>query len=523
MLPMRFFRSAAFSSGNAASFLLFGSIFGAAFFFAQFLQTTLHYGPLGAGLRLAPWTVTLFVVAPIAGALVNRVGERPFIVGGMLLQAAGFAWIALIARPGLPYPAMMPPLVLAGSGVSMAMPAAQNSVIGSVPRAAIGKASGAFNTLRQLGGTFGIAILAAVFAGSGGYASAQAFSNGFAPAIGVAAGLSLVAAVAGLWTPGRHVVGAAAGRLRAPRGEPMSASDQFARQTDPFRRELLAHCYRMLGSVHDAEDLVQETFLRAWRSYGQFDDRRASLRTWLYRIATNACLTALEQRGRRALPSELVDPSAEPLAPIVASRGSIRLALIAALQHLPARQRAVLILRDVLAWRATEVADLLDTSTAAVNRALQRARAQLAEATPAEDQIAEPSDADQRELLDRYVTAFVNADTTALARLLRDDVELEMPPFLLWFSGRHDVAAFIANKATLTPDRWRMIPTSANGQPAVGAYLRRDDGAHRAHSVQVFTFADSGVARIVAFLDPDLFATFGLPLTYSPAAAAPRR
>jgi RNA polymerase sigma-70 factor (ECF subfamily) len=331
----------------------------------------------------------------------------------------------------------------------------------------------------------------------------------------------------------------------------MSASDQFARQTDPFRRELLAHCYRMLGSVHDAEDLVQETFLRAWRSYGQFDDRRASLRTWLYRIATNACLTALEQRGRRALPSELVDPSAEPLAPIgeprrevawlqpipdalltaapadpatiVASRGSIRLALIAALQHLPARQRAVLILRDVLAWRATEVADLLDTSTAAVNSALQRARAQLAEATPAEDQIAEPSDADQRELLDRYVTAFVNADTTALARLLRDDVELEMPPFLLWFSGRHDVTAFIANKATLTPDRWRMIPTSANGQPAVGAYLRRDDGAHRAHSVQVFTFADSGVARIVAFLDPDLFATFGLPLTYSPAAAAPRR
>jgi len=203
MLPIRFFRSRAFSAGNASSFLMFGSIFGAAFFFAQFLQTTLHYGPLGAGLRLAPWTVTLFVVAPIAGAWVNRVGERPLMVGGLLMQAAGFGWIALIASPGLAYPAMIPPLVLAGCGVSMAMPATQNSVMGSVPRSAIGKASGAFNTLRQLGGTFGIVILAAVFAGSGGYASARAFSDGFAPAIGVAAGLSLAAAVAGLWTPGR--------------------------------------------------------------------------------------------------------------------------------------------------------------------------------------------------------------------------------------------------------------------------------------------------------------------------------
>ncbi len=206
MLPMRFFRSPAFSSGNAASFLLYGSVFGAAFFFAQFLQTTLHYGPLGAGLRLAPWTVTLFVIAPIAGAWVNRIGERPLIVCGLLMQAVGFGWIALIARPGLPYPALIAPLVVAGGGVSMAMPAAQNSVIGSVPRSAIGKAAGAFNTLRQLGGTFGIAILAAVFAGTGGYASAQAFSDGFAAATGVAAGLTLVAAVAGSWTPGRHTV-----------------------------------------------------------------------------------------------------------------------------------------------------------------------------------------------------------------------------------------------------------------------------------------------------------------------------
>ena len=211
MLPMRFFRSRAFSAGNTAGFLLYGAIFGAAFFFAQFLQTTLHYGPLGTGLRLVPWTITLSLVAPIAGARVNRLGERPLIVAGMLLQAAGFAWIALIARPGLAYPAMVPPLVVAGCGVSMAMPAAQNAVIGAVPRSAIGKASGTFNTLRQLGGTFGIAILAAVFAGTGGYASAQAFSDGFAAATGVAAGMSLAAAVAGLFTPGRRATGTVGG------------------------------------------------------------------------------------------------------------------------------------------------------------------------------------------------------------------------------------------------------------------------------------------------------------------------
>ena len=204
MLPMRFFRSRAFVAGNAACFLLYGSIFGAAFFFAQFLQTALHYGPLGAGLRLVPWTVTLSLVAPVAGARVNRVGERPLIVAGLLLQAAGFAWIALIAEPGLAYSAMVVPLVVAGCGVSMAMPAAQNAVIGAVPRSAIGKASGTFNTLRQLGGTFGIAILAAVFAGTGGYASAQAFSDGFGAATGVAAGMSLAAAIAGLLTPGRR-------------------------------------------------------------------------------------------------------------------------------------------------------------------------------------------------------------------------------------------------------------------------------------------------------------------------------
>ncbi len=202
MLPMRYFRVPAFAAGNAAGFLLYAAIFGAAFFFAQFLQVGLGHGPLGTGLRLVPWTVTLFVVAPLAGALVARFGERPLLTGGLLLEAAAFGWIALIAAPGLDYAALVPPLVLAGVGVSLAMPAAQNAVIGSVP--AIGVAAGTFNTLRQLGGTFGIAVSAAVFAASGGYASPRAFTDGFAPAVGVLGAIALAAALAGLGTSGRR-------------------------------------------------------------------------------------------------------------------------------------------------------------------------------------------------------------------------------------------------------------------------------------------------------------------------------
>jgi MFS family permease len=201
---MRLFRSRAFSAGNAAGFLLYGAIFGSAFFFAQFLQTALHYGPLKAGLALIPWTVTLSLVAPIAGARINRIGERPLLVCGLLMQAGAFAWIALIAGPNLAYPLLVPPLVVAGVGVSMAMPAAQNAVIGAVPPAEVGKASGAFNTLRQLGGTFGIVILTGVFAATGGYGSAQAFSDGFTPAVLAAAAISLAGAIAGLWIPARR-------------------------------------------------------------------------------------------------------------------------------------------------------------------------------------------------------------------------------------------------------------------------------------------------------------------------------
>jgi EmrB/QacA subfamily drug resistance transporter len=206
MLPLDFFRSRGFSAGNTASFFTIASLFAAVFFFAQFLQTTLGAGPLGAGLRLLPWTGTLFFVAPVAGALVDRFGERPFMVGGLLLQAAGMAWIALIAKPGLAYAELIPPLIIAGCGVSMAIPAAQNSVVGAVAESAIGKAAGANSMMRELGGVFGIAITVAVFGEAGGYASAQAFSDGFVPAIAVSAGLSLAGALAGLGLPGRRRV-----------------------------------------------------------------------------------------------------------------------------------------------------------------------------------------------------------------------------------------------------------------------------------------------------------------------------
>ena len=324
------------------------------------------------------------------------------------------------------------------------------------------------------------------------------------------------------------------------------ASEDFARLADPFRGELLAHCYRMLGSVHDAEDQVQETMIRAWRSYGEFEGR-ASLRTWLYRIATNACLRALENRSRRPLPSGLAGPGHDPQAPlaaarpevpwlqpfpdallsggaagladpasIVTSREGMRLALIAALQYLPARQRAVLILRDVLGWRAGEVAELLGTSTTAVNGVLHRARARLEQAAPAADEVREPTDPDARALVGRYAAAFENADMTALTELLHDDAVLEMPPLPTWFAGRDVVLAFLGARVLGQPGDFRLIPTAANGQPALAGYLRDHEGVYRAHAVQVLTLAGSRVARIVSFNDPALVTTFGLPQVLRP-------
>jgi RNA polymerase sigma-70 factor (ECF subfamily) len=315
----------------------------------------------------------------------------------------------------------------------------------------------------------------------------------------------------------------------------MTATDDFVRQADAYRPELLAHCYRMLGSVHDAEDLVQETYLRAWRSFDRFEGR-ASLRTWLYRIATNTCLTALEQATRRPLPSSMEPPSEDVTRPLAASRldvpwlqpvpdaliapdpavlvvsrDSVRLAFVAALQHLPPRQRAVLILRDVLAWPAAEVADLLDTTTASVTSALQRARAQLAGVMPVEDETVEPPDAERRALLDRYVTALQTSDMAGLVALLRADAELEMPPIPTWFAGRDRVAAFLKSRCLDVPASWRYVPTAANGQPALAAYRQDDDGAYRAHTLHVLTVSGGQIARITAFRDVALFATFGQP------------
>jgi EmrB/QacA subfamily drug resistance transporter len=206
MLPMGLFASRPFSSGNAAIFFLSTALYGAVFFMAQFLQTVQHHGPLDAGIRLLPWTATLFVVAPITGARISRVGERPFAVAGLLLQAAGMGWIALIASPDVAYWRLVAPLAIAGCGVSMAMPAIQNAVVSSVAPASIGKASGTFNTLRQLGGVFGIATLVAVFTGAGSYGSAQLFSDGFTTALAVAAGLSALGAVASVGLPTRAQV-----------------------------------------------------------------------------------------------------------------------------------------------------------------------------------------------------------------------------------------------------------------------------------------------------------------------------
>jgi EmrB/QacA subfamily drug resistance transporter len=198
MLPMRLFRSRVFATGNAANFLMYGALFSAVFFMAQFQQVALHQSPLDAGLRLVPWTGIVFFIAPLAGAMVDRIGERPFVVVGLLLQAAGLAWVALIARTGLPFAQTIPPLAIAGAGISMAIPAAQNAIMSSVAPADIGKASGTFSTSRQLGAAFGLAVAVAVFTGAGSYATPASFSAGFGPAIGISAALSLAGAIAGL-------------------------------------------------------------------------------------------------------------------------------------------------------------------------------------------------------------------------------------------------------------------------------------------------------------------------------------
>jgi RNA polymerase sigma-70 factor (ECF subfamily) len=316
---------------------------------------------------------------------------------------------------------------------------------------------------------------------------------------------------------------------------------EFTRATEPYRRELLAHCYRMLGSVDDAEDLVQETYLRAWRSYDSFEGR-SSLRTWLYQIASNACLTALERRARRPLPSGLGSPAAEAGAPpadnagpdvqwlqpipdalvwpeqgdpaaIAVSRESLRLALIASFQYLPPRQRAVLLLREVLAFPAAEVAEMLGTTTPAVKSALQRARARIEEVTPAADRLAEPPEPEARAMLDQYIRAFETADAAALKHLVRRDATLELPPSAAWFTGSEAIAEAVRGLGS--PGDWRMLPVAANGQPGAAAYHREPDGSYRAYGIVVLTATRTGIARLVVFGDPGLFRWFGLPSSYS--------
>jgi RNA polymerase sigma-70 factor (ECF subfamily) len=298
----------------------------------------------------------------------------------------------------------------------------------------------------------------------------------------------------------------------------------FADAIEPFRRELTAHCYRMLGSIADAEDVVQETWLRAWRARDRYDAERASLRTWLYRIATNACLTALGSGSRRVLPSGLV-PETDPRSPFqlgevpwlqpmpdalvpAGETSGLRLAFVAALQHLSARQRAVLILRDVLGFSAAETAEIIDTTPTSVNSALLRARASVAKADA--ERLREPVEAERRAWIERYTRAFAAADVEAIKRLLAADVVMEMPPMTNWFTGPDNYAVFMDWVFEANGTDWRTLPVEANGQPGFAAYVRRD-GRYRRHTLQVLAFSDEGVIRNSVFSEDGVLDAFDLP------------
>ncbi|MCV7172406.1 MULTISPECIES: sigma-70 family RNA polymerase sigma factor [Mycolicibacterium] len=313
------------------------------------------------------------------------------------------------------------------------------------------------------------------------------------------------------------------------------SEDDFLADAQRYRRELTAHCYRMTGSLHDAEDLVQETYLRAWKSYKGFEGK-SSVRTWLYRIATNTCLTALESRKRRPLPTGLGAPSSDPSDEIVArdevpwlepipddstdpsnivgSRESVRLAFVAALQHLPPRQRAVLVLREVLQWKAAEVADAIGSSTAAVNSLLQRARAQLDEIGPSEDDKIEPPESPEaQDLLDRYIAAFEAYDMDELVELFTADAIWEMPPFDGWYQGPQEIV--LLSKTHCPAENagdMRLLPTIANGQPAGAMYmLNPESGRHEPFQLHVLDVrAGAGISHVVAF-HAATFRDFGLP------------
>ncbi|MER5308375.1 sigma-70 family RNA polymerase sigma factor [Streptomyces sp. NPDC002773] len=308
-------------------------------------------------------------------------------------------------------------------------------------------------------------------------------------------------------------------------------------ELDKYRRELTGYCYRMLGSSFEAEDAVQDTMVRAWKAIGSFEGR-SSLRSWLYRIATNVCLDALNAGNKRARPMDLTSPTPvaqaqlvkqpeitwlEPIpdgrvlpsvadpAETAVSRETVRLAFVAALQHLPPKQRAVLILREVLAWKASEVAELLDTTVASVNSALQRARATLAEQAPAASDTANPLDEEQKALLERYVAAFEGYDMKALTALLHEDATMSMPPYDLWLQGHDDIVGWMLGVGEVCSGS-KLVPTVANGSPAFAQYHPDPAGGYSPWALIVLELRDGKVAGMDFFLDTERwFPLFDLP------------
>ncbi len=325
--------------------------------------------------------------------------------------------------------------------------------------------------------------------------------------------------------------------LEAARG---GDEDAYRRLVEPRRGELHAHCYRMLGSVHDAEDALQEALLRAWKGMGRFEGR-SSLRSWLYRIATNTCLDAIERRPKRVLPVDYgpaADPHGGPGEPVVESvwiepyaderfeiedglagpearyeqREAVELAFIAALQHLPANQRAVLILREVLGFSAKEVAETLETTTASVNSALQRARKTVDERLPEQSQqqtLRELGDDGLRELVDEYVEAWERGDVDAVVGMLTEDAAFAMPPLKTWFGGRDEIAVFLARWPMSGTWRWKPLRVTANGQPALAYYAWDDrEGAYLPFALNILTIRGDRISEVDAFItrepvDPD--------------------
>ncbi|MGO1051363.1 sigma-70 family RNA polymerase sigma factor [Crossiella sp. CA198] len=317
--------------------------------------------------------------------------------------------------------------------------------------------------------------------------------------------------------------------------------DAFGHLITPYRAQLYAYCYRMLGSTHDAEDAVQDAFVKAWKGIAGFEGR-ASFKGWLYRIATNVCLDQIRRRPRRILTDDYGPPAApdvESTGPVTEPiwlepcpddllaldpaagyelRESVELAFLVALQHLPANQRAVLILREVLAFSAAEVAATLDTSVASVNSALQRARATMREQPKSQRaELAELGDAGQRELLAAFIEALQRSDVDAMVALLAEDVRFTMPPMPFWFDGRADVLGFLTG--VVLKESWRRIPVRCNGQLAFAAYLDRGEG-HRLMAVDVLTVRDGRIAAITAFPNASVLGVFNLPTAFADLAPA---